>query len=220
MITDAKVLSTCICQKFSVWCILMPRKCTHAKKSVEIPLHKVDFGITLILDNVHAFIEDARLLLRHSTTTHVVGLLEFAIQELGKAELIKQQFRSQMELRMKEVESGEVMHPRFVRINGFYSHDKKHKAGIKLLSEDVRKIEKRIFKPFAGGGFVSEDTNIDESLRLTDLYVNWVSGDWLLPSPTMASGGFTPSEELLNQLHNLASAIEEATHAFDDRVRT
>lgn len=191
----------------------MAKKECVGKNSVQIPLHKVDFGINLILSNVHAFIEDARLLLNHSRIAHVIGLLEFAIQELGKAELIRRQFHSEMELREKKIESGEVMHPRCVRINGFYSHDKKHKAGIKLLPKNVRKIEKWIFEPLAEGGFASEDVKISESERRADLYVDWRNEDWVLPSPTM-NKDFPPSPKLLAKLTTLVDAIENATCCF------
>lgn len=72
------------------------------KTSVEIPLWEVEFGIDLILVNVLELVDDVRLLLSESKTAHVVGLLEFAVQELGKAELLKQRFREQMKLQMDE----------------------------------------------------------------------------------------------------------------------
>lgn len=180
------------------------------KDSIVIPLEKVEFGINLIRDNVFEFVKDVRLLLSESRTAHVVGLLELAIQELGKAELLKQKFREQMKMLMHEVKEGKLLTQRSIRMEEFYDHNKKHDIGIKLLREDVRKIEQQIFSPFSSGGFLSKDVNINESSRLNDFYVNWENEDWRLPSPTMTFGDFMPPNKLLIQLKTLSEAIEEA----------
>ena len=186
--------------------------------SVKIPLEEVNFGIGLILDNVLGLVEDARLILRESRTAHVVGLLELAIQELGKAELLRKGFDEQLKERMTWAKEGKTITLRFVEIKGFYGHDIKHDAGVKLLSEYVTKVEQRKFWPFSEGGFVGKDVSISERLRLEDFYVDWENGKWKLPSPTMIFGDI-PSEKLLVQLGALADAIEKATSKLHQREK-
>jgi AbiV family abortive infection protein len=175
----------------------------------KIPLYEVEYGIGLIIDNVQEFVKETRMLLENSWTQHAVGLLEFAIQELGKAKLLKKEFNNQMSLRMEDVKKGEKLTPRFVQLPEFYDHSKKHNAGISLLPKEVRKIERYFFSLTSESGFVAKDTDIDESLRRMCLYVDWEKGDWKFPSPTMIMGDM-PSSKFFTQLKVLAEAIDMA----------
>jgi len=57
---------------------------------LKIPLNKVAEGADLCLDNASQFCSDARVLSEKSSYDHALGLCIFAIEELGKAILLKE----------------------------------------------------------------------------------------------------------------------------------
>jgi hypothetical protein len=57
---------------------------------LKIPLNKVAEGADLCLDNAVQFCSDARVLSEESSCDHALGLCIFAIEELGKAILLKE----------------------------------------------------------------------------------------------------------------------------------
>jgi hypothetical protein len=60
-----------------------------AKGKLVIPLDKIPEGIDLCLRNASLFCIDARIVNKESSCEHALGLCLYAIEELGKAELLQ-----------------------------------------------------------------------------------------------------------------------------------
>jgi len=60
-----------------------------AKGKLVIPLDKIPEGIDLCLRNASQFCVDARVISKESSCEHALGLCLYAIEELGKAELLQ-----------------------------------------------------------------------------------------------------------------------------------
>jgi AbiV family abortive infection protein len=60
------------------------------KNILTIPLKSVAEGVELCLDNATQFCSDAKALVEISSCQHALGLCIYAIEELGKATLLKE----------------------------------------------------------------------------------------------------------------------------------
>jgi len=60
------------------------------KDKLVIPLDKISEGIDLCLNNASQFCTDAKILSKEYSYSHALGLCLYAIEELGKAELLNQ----------------------------------------------------------------------------------------------------------------------------------
>ena len=60
------------------------------KKIITIPLAKISEGIDLCLSNALQFCEDAKLINNESSRAHALGLCLYALEELGKADLLQE----------------------------------------------------------------------------------------------------------------------------------
>ena len=60
-----------------------------AKEKLTIPIDRIAEGVELCLKNSAQFCADAKMLCKASSCQHAFGLCLYAIEELGKAELIK-----------------------------------------------------------------------------------------------------------------------------------
>ncbi|MCW4052684.1 MAG: AbiV family abortive infection protein [Candidatus Bathyarchaeota archaeon] len=181
-----------------------------SRTKTEIPLEKAEFGITLILDNVLEFVRETRILLGKSRTTHSRGLLELAIQELGKAKLLKRRFLEQTRLMMDDVKKRKKLTPRNIQIEEFFDPAKKHENGTSMLREDAREIADQILPRFLMKGSLRRNLKTSGELEQKVFSVNWENGEWSLPSPTKVFEGFNPPKKLLIQLGILTDAIEDA----------
>lgn len=61
-----------------------------AKGKLVIPLDKIPEGIDLCLRNASQFCRDARIVSKESSCEHALGLCLYAVEELGKAELLQE----------------------------------------------------------------------------------------------------------------------------------
>jgi len=61
-----------------------------AKEKLTIPIDKIVEGIVMCLKNSAQFCADAKLLCKESSCQHAFGLCLYAIEELGKAQMLKE----------------------------------------------------------------------------------------------------------------------------------
>jgi AbiV family abortive infection protein len=108
------------------------------KKRITIPTAKISEGIDLCLINASQFCKDARLLNSKSSHAHALGLCVYALEELGKADLLQMysDFAKQYDIKEITIEKKEVEnffysgnHQKlidkfgfFEKINPFYDH--------------------------------------------------------------------------------------------------
>jgi len=178
--------------------------------SVEIPLKKAEFGISLILDNVLEFVKETRILLDKSRTIHAGGLLAFAIQELGKAKLLRQGVREQTQLLTDKVKKRQKLTSRNVRIEGLLDAAKKRDLGISLLPEEAREIADQVLPRPRSASTINKNLEDSAAWLAKSFLVNWEDGEWGLPSPTRVFAGFEPPKARLVHLGILTEAIEDA----------
>jgi AbiV family abortive infection protein len=60
------------------------------KERLEIPVTDIPEGIAVCLKNAETFCSDARALVEKSSLQHALGLCIYAVEELGKAEMLKE----------------------------------------------------------------------------------------------------------------------------------
>jgi len=178
--------------------------------SLEIPLEKAEFGITLILDNVLEYVKETRILLSKSRTAHSKGLLQLAIQELGKAKLLKLGTIGPRRSLMNDMKNGKTLKQRKVRIEEFYDIGRKWEIGLDLLPEEAKESANQILLSYSKDDFSDKNSEITEVLKSKAFIVDWEEGDWSLPLPAKIFAGFEPSDKLLMQLSVITDAIEEA----------
>lgn len=66
------------------WCVYL-----NGKKTLILPLNKMAEGADLCLENALQFCSDARVLIERTSYAHALGFCIFAVEELGKAILLK-----------------------------------------------------------------------------------------------------------------------------------
>jgi len=66
------------------WCVYL-----NGKKALLIPLNKIAKGVDLCLENASQFCSDAKVLMEKTSYDHALGFCIFAIEEFGKAILLK-----------------------------------------------------------------------------------------------------------------------------------
>lgn len=178
--------------------------------SVEIPLKKAELGISLVLDNVLELVKETRILLDKSRTIHAGGLLAFALQELGKAKLLKQGVREQTQLLTDNVKKRQKLTSRNVRIEGLLDAMKKHEVGISLLHEEAREIADQVLPRPRSNSTLNKNPKDSAVWLVQSFLVHWEDGEWGLPSPPRVFAGFEPPKARLVDLGILTEAIEEA----------
>jgi AbiV family abortive infection protein len=67
------------------------------KERLEIPVKNIPVGITVCLENAESFCFDAKTLAEKSSLQHALGLCIYAVEELGKAELLKEKWIGSLE---------------------------------------------------------------------------------------------------------------------------
>jgi hypothetical protein len=140
---------------------------------LKIPLNKVAEGADLCLENASQFCSDARILGENSSCEHALGLCILALEELGKATMLKVKTPFAMKKR-DDVVSFELVSPEVFfhepleslkkrgfqdrKINPFYHHLSKL-----LYIQNMRlfAVRARIMKSLDGKGF----QNMDEMNR-------------------------------------------------------
>jgi hypothetical protein len=60
------------------------------KRTLKVPLKKVAEGVSLCLENASQFCSDAKILNKESSCKHALGLCIYAMEELGKAIMLKE----------------------------------------------------------------------------------------------------------------------------------
>ncbi len=181
-----------------------------SETTVEIPLYKAEFGISLMLDNVLELVKETCILLDKSRTTHAVGLLAFAIQDLGKAKLLKQGVREQTRILTDNVKRRQKLTSQYVRIEGLLDAARTHEIGTSLLPKEAREIADQVLPRPPSISILNRNPRESAVWLVKSFLVNWEDGEWGLPPPTGVFAGFEPPKALLVHLGILTGAIEEA----------
>lgn len=118
------------------------------KSKLVIPLDKIPEGIELCLHNASQFCVDARIVSKDSSCEHALGLCLYAIEELGKAELLQELAASARKYNDKVITLeknkpqkffNERLHPDLGKLgfsqpmNPFYDHRSKLVFGLGLV---------------------------------------------------------------------------------------
>lgn len=148
----------------------------NGKTTLTIPLDKIREGADLCLENALQFCSDARVLIEKSSYEHALALCLFAIEELGKASMLKEKAayasaKSEKNVIFELVEA-EVFFRRpkeylktrgfsGKRMNPFYNHPSKLFYAGSLMSMATHT---RIVKSLEGRGFETVE-EIDKTIE-------------------------------------------------------
>jgi hypothetical protein len=185
-------------------------KMANSGTTVEIPLNKAELGLSLVLDNVLELVKETRILLAKSRTTHAGGLLGLALQELGKAKLLKHGLREQTQILTDKVKRRQKLTSRTVRIEGLLDAAKRHETGTSLLPKEARAIADHVLPRPRSNSPRNKHPEDAAGWIVTNFLVNWEDEEWGLPSPPRIFAGFEPPKQRLIHLRILTDALEEA----------
>ena len=134
----------------------------NGKKPLVIPLSKIAEGVDLCLENASRFCSDANLLIEKASYEHALGLCVFAIEELGKAVLLKSKAfetkrNSETDVVFKKEKLEDILHRTMENwkakgfkggrvVNPFYDHFSKLLMASSMM-------------------FIAIDTNVGKSIR-------------------------------------------------------
>jgi len=124
--------------------------------------------IELCFMNVTQFLSDAELI--HSQKPrfdHSVALIQFAIEELGKASILRKKLQ---ETRDDVIEVPDKL------FGGRGSHEFKEKEAWTVLSPQLRILAEGSFGSGFGSGFETEDVELSHEERLRCLFVDFKDG--------------------------------------------
>jgi AbiV family abortive infection protein len=135
-----------------------------------IPRKKLPEGIKLCKDEIMNYLADAKLLLKNSSIHHASIMVQFACEELGKANKLKKKFEESKPNDMVEVEK---------RL--FRNHIYKQEECWKLIGKELQLIFKGGFNRDAftrRAALINE--LMDHKTRLDASFVNWnkYEQDW------------------------------------------
>jgi len=160
---------------------------------VTIPREQLHLGISKCLDKAKALLTDARILLKSSSLLHASTLFSFALEEFGKAILLKEA----LDLRSDDP----------AQIIGFLDHETKLQ---KLRSHVPEQWIQMFPGAFQGnafqGGVFQVDVIADLGTRLKSLYVDWDerTHDWRIPPKV--------DETSLNK------SLDQVEHELTDKI--
>ena len=130
-----------------------------------IPRSELKAGIVLCFSKAREHLEGALLLLDAGKVESAANLYVLAVQELGKAKLLREGF-----------DGGELI----PRISAFSDHDVKVEKGATVLGSSAMWLRRGAFDSGVFDPNVFDvGTRADEPSRLEVLYVNYGSTGWL-----------------------------------------
>jgi AbiV family abortive infection protein len=148
----------------------------------EIPKAKIQEGIDLCKSNVVDFLKDAKLIIAEKRLNHAYVMVEFAIEEFGKAILLKEALEQNKS------------DPIIVKESVFKSHKQKDEKAWNVLDSKYKTIYDE--GDFDDDGFDYKDfvtdTKAGHETRLHCAFVDFCYGNWYL--------GRNIKENLLNDL--------------------
>ncbi len=144
-------------------------KCSKIKR--DIPKSRLQDGINRCKENVTDFLLDVRLIADAGRFDHAIISLEFALEEFGKALLLKEALKNKSDP---------------VTINGveFCNHDKKAKKALEIIdpAHIFRVLFGGYFPPEYFGNYFTEGywggTTINNDLRLSCAFVDFIENNW------------------------------------------
>ncbi len=168
------------------------------KKPPKVPRWELRNGITQCLSIVAMRLGEAEALLAGGFPTQATIVFTFAVEEFGKAVLLRRAFEQSRETDTTVV------------IDGFYDHTAKLDAAATEIPEESLRVGRRAFPPGAAAT-VPTDASADEwSVRLDASFVQWVpqaldglEGRWHW-------GVKTDLDVLANSIHGVQASLSRA----------
>ncbi len=146
-----------------------------------IPREKIETGIACCLIRVSEYLLDAERLVEpqnagQGTLQDAAILVTFAVEELGKAVILRKRSEEQVEAQTIVVE-----HQVF---GGRDAHEHKQYEALKLIDANLKRLHKAAFSPEVfGRDFDIHDVDISPDTRLQLSFIDFENGDWSLPPP-------------------------------------
>jgi hypothetical protein len=152
--------------------IQMPKqKMSKRHKNLDVKRSQLQEGVDLCKTNVSTYLIETNLLISQGYLGHAVIFTEFAIEELGKALLIKEAFRFDQNDPFK------------IEASKFYNHDTKIDFAWDILDKKYQILfDEGVCYPntLFERGCVDEYTLADLEGRLRTAFVDYCSSQWLL----------------------------------------
>lgn len=135
--------------------------------TVKIPSEKIAEGIKVSLERTEEHLAGAEVLIENKNMNNAVVLVEFAIEEFGRAVALKEKLQK----RSEDVES--IL---------FTNHDYKYDKAWSVLPIEMKTIYEGSFSPldFHPDDFDTESETISPRIRLDATFVNYdeVTQEW------------------------------------------
>ncbi len=140
-----------------------------------IPREKIEAGITASLNRVGEYLLDAeglsnRMDAGQGSLQDATILVTFAIEELGKAIILRKRSEEQGESKIISVE-----HQVF---GGRDAHEHKQSEAFKLIDADLKRLHRAGFGPHFGPGFDIKNVDISPTTRLELSFIDFNNGEW------------------------------------------
>jgi len=145
---------------------------------VKIPRDKIPEGIKRSVEEIKRYVSDAELLIEKTSLRHALILVQFAIEELGRASILKKRF--------EEAESKDIVEVEDVLFGGRGSHKYKEDEAWRLLDPQLRTIHEGAFnrrhftRHFDVSEVLTHNARLEVSFVAWDEYIK----DWKIP-PTI-----------------------------------
>ena len=145
----------------------------------QIPRGKIEAGITLSLSRVNEYLLDAERLSDQNpsqgTLQDAAILVTFAVEELGKAIILRKRSEEQATTEIVKVE-GQVF-------GGRDAHEHKQSEAFKLIDAKLKRLHRAAFPEAFGPDFDIHDVDISPDTRLQFSFIDFKNGDWSRPPP-------------------------------------
>ena len=155
----------------------------------KIPLTDLPTGIILALRMSRQKLDDAELLISIESFEDAVILIQFAVEEFGKAVAL----RENLEKGNEQVED-----------DLFKNHPYKEAKAWSVLPGDLKTIYEGTFSPqaFSAQDFDAGKETISHKTRINATFVDWVAGNW-------KTGVQAEPDKLLRLIKGLRKEIED-----------
>jgi len=146
-----------------------------------IPREKIETGITLCLSRVSEYLQDAGGLIvqqnvSQGTLQDAAVLLTLAIEELGKAIILR--------MRSEEQATSELVQVEHQVFGGRDAHEHKQSESFKLIDAKLKRLHRAAFSREAfGPDFDINDVDVSTDTRLKLSFVDFEDGEWSRPPP-------------------------------------
>jgi AbiV family abortive infection protein len=151
---------------------------------IEIPKARIQEGIDLCKTNIIDFLNDAKLMIAEKRLNHAYVSIEFAIEEFGKAIMLRESLESS------------TTDPVIVRDSVFKSHKGKSEKAWSVLDSKFKTIydEGYFDEAFFDFKYFETNTKASHDTRLQCAFVDYDGHRWFI--------GRNIKEKLLNELIN------------------